>query len=126
MMVMVVPSEAANDSGMSRLEGAMSRSRARLSITGSMTAVVVTWWVGEGRQQRHRRHDDRDHAREALAGQAADPGAERLRDAGLVQRPAHDEDRHDHDRRLAAEAGQRLVGLEQAAETQREDDQQRH
>ena len=45
MIVMVVPSEAANDSGMSSFEAGMFSSREMSSMTGSMTAVVVTWCV---------------------------------------------------------------------------------
>ncbi len=41
MMVIVVPSEAANDSGISSFEGGMSRSRQRLAMTGNINAVVV-------------------------------------------------------------------------------------
>ena len=42
MMVMVVPSEAANDIGMSSLEAGMFLSRAMRSVTGTMMAVRVT------------------------------------------------------------------------------------
>ena len=42
MIVMVVPSEAAKDSGISSFDGGMLRSRASCSATGSITAVVVT------------------------------------------------------------------------------------
>ena len=42
LMVMVVPSEAATDNGISNFDAGMLRSRDTLSMTGSMTAVVVT------------------------------------------------------------------------------------
>ncbi len=45
MIVIVVPSEAANESGMSSLDAGMPRSRERVRVTGSITAVVVTWCV---------------------------------------------------------------------------------
>jgi hypothetical protein len=47
--VMVVPSEAANDIGMRSLEAGIFRARDTSSITGSMMAVVVTWWVNAER-----------------------------------------------------------------------------
>jgi hypothetical protein len=45
MTVTVVPSEAANDSGISSREAGRFRRRASSSVTGSIAAVVVTWWV---------------------------------------------------------------------------------
>jgi hypothetical protein len=45
MIVIVVPSEAANDIGISRREAGIFRERARSSVTGSMSAVVVRWCV---------------------------------------------------------------------------------
>lgn len=42
MIVIVVPSEAANDMGISSREAGMLRARERSSVTGSMIAVVVT------------------------------------------------------------------------------------
>ncbi len=45
MMAMVVPNEAANDSGISNLEAGILLSRERFITGGSMMAVMVTWWV---------------------------------------------------------------------------------
>ena len=45
MIVIAVPNEAANESGISSFDAGMSRSRERFSVTGSITAVVVTWCV---------------------------------------------------------------------------------
>src|SRR3954451_10105472 len=45
MIVIVVPSEAAIDRGISSRDGAMSRSAASFIVVGSITAVVVTWCV---------------------------------------------------------------------------------
>ena len=42
MIVIVVPNDAPNDNGISSLEGGMLRSRESVSVTGSITAVVVT------------------------------------------------------------------------------------
>src|SRR5437762_5175425 len=45
MIVIVVPSEAAKESGISSFDGAIWRSLASVIVVGSITAVVVTWWV---------------------------------------------------------------------------------
>ena len=42
MIVMVVPSEAANDIGINNLEAGSFLSRERSNVIGSITAVVVT------------------------------------------------------------------------------------
>ena len=42
MIVIVVPSEAANDIGIRSFDAGMFFSRERSSVTGSITAVVVT------------------------------------------------------------------------------------
>jgi hypothetical protein len=44
-IVIVVPRELAMAIGIRSLEAGISRSRARASVIGSMTAVMVTWWV---------------------------------------------------------------------------------
>ena len=41
MMVIVVPREAANERGISSLDGGTPRARERVSVTGSISAVVV-------------------------------------------------------------------------------------
>ena len=41
IIVIVVPREAAKDNGISSFDAGIPRSRARLSVTGSINAVVV-------------------------------------------------------------------------------------
>ncbi len=79
----------------------------------------------ERRQHRHRRHDDGDCARPAVAGPAADQTPESLGDARVMERRAQHEDRRHHDGGLAAESGQGLRGLQEAGQGQRDDDQHR-
>lgn len=45
MIVIVVPREAAKERGISSFDDGMPRSCASFIVTGSMTAVVVTWCV---------------------------------------------------------------------------------
>jgi len=82
--------------------------------------------MGEGRQDRDRRHDDGDGPRPAVAGPAADQTPESLGDARVMKRRAQHEDRGDHDGRLAAESGQGLRGLQEAGHGERDDDQHGH
>ena len=45
MIVMAVPNDAAKDSGISSLDAGISFSRESFNMGGSISAVMVTWWV---------------------------------------------------------------------------------
>src|SRR6476469_7393456 len=45
MIVIAVPNDAANDIGINNFDAGNFCSRDKSSVIGSITAVVVTWWV---------------------------------------------------------------------------------
>ena len=75
---------------------------------------------------RHRDHDDGQEDRRVPAGQVEHVAAGDLDHAGLDEAGRHDEQPEDHHHGVAAEAGEGLVGRQQAGGDHGQHDAERH